>query len=205
METNKKNEVIENETMTLVLEEFNQELKSANQVNSDLVREVNTLNSKVDAIKSALDTQKPITVSTDVTPIENTLQEKFAEILAKIPQVIPVQHHHHFDKKDSKKFIIGGIILLLVIAISSGLSLSLWSENSLLHENALKFRMIRVVRPANAHWADSVYFKDPEAAEQITRKKEADRQTLEQAETNARQVQLDAERAKVRVEKLRKR
>ena len=64
--------------------------------------------------------------------------------------------------------------------------------------------MIRQVAPAIAHWADSVYFKDPQGAEQVTGKEEADEQTLKQAEANAREKQQAAEKAKKEAERLRK-
>jgi len=85
------------------------------------------------------------------------------ETVTKLPKVLPVRHHHHFEEK-SRGFLIGGIVCLMVTAISAGLCLSLYRENSRLQENDMKYRMIRQAYPKAVHWADSAYNQNPEEA-----------------------------------------
>lgn len=87
----------------------------------------------------------------------------FRDTISRLPKVLPVRHHHHFEDR-SRGFVIGGIVCLLVTAISAGLCLSLYRENSRLRESEVRYRMIRQVFPDAAAWADSTYAQAPEKA-----------------------------------------
>lgn len=188
MDNSKKNEQVENEKFVLVMEEFNQEQQALNKTINDLVAQVNTLSNKTEAIKKELDKPKSISVNTDTKPFEKMVQQGFLAIKQSIPDIITVQHHHHFNER-SKGFIISAIILLLVTAGATGLCLSLWSENKLLHENALKYHMVRQINPRIARLTDSIYYNDPDEAEQATEKAEASEQDTKQPEINVREKQ----------------
>jgi len=183
MDNNKKNEQVENEKFVLVMEEFNQEQQAFNKTVNDLVAQVNTLSDKIEAIKKELDKPKPISVNVDTTSFENIVQQGFADIRRSIPNIIPVQHQHIFDRW-AKGFLISITSLSLFTAVSIGACMSLWSENKLLHANDLKFRMIRLTYPSTAVWADSVYYHDPDGAEQATEKVEASEQETVPPKTN---------------------
>jgi hypothetical protein len=65
----------------------------------------------------------------------------FQKTISELPKVLPVEHHHYFEDK-SKGFLIGGMVLLLVSALTVGLSLGLYRENTRMKENDIKYRMI---------------------------------------------------------------
>ena len=96
----------------------------------------------------------------------------FRDTITKLPKVLPVRHHHHFEDR-SQGFVIGGIVCLLAAAISVGLCLSLYRENSRLRENDIKYRMIREAYPDAGRWVDSVYYLNPEEAEGRVRQLES--------------------------------
>ncbi|MEJ8802818.1 hypothetical protein [Pontibacter sp. H249] len=98
--------------------------------------------------------------------------DSFRDTITKLPKVLPVRHHHHFEDR-SRGFVIGSIVCLLAAAISVGLCLSLYRENSRLRENDIKNRMIRQTYPDAGHWVDSVYYLNPEEAERRVRQLES--------------------------------
>ena len=80
MDTTGKNEQIEKETLGLVLEEFTQEQKTANQSISDLITAVNTISNKVDDFKKELDKPKAVSVMTDTKPIQQIMQKGLTDV-----------------------------------------------------------------------------------------------------------------------------
>lgn len=80
MDTTRKNEHIEKETLGLVLEEFTQEQKTTNQTINNLVAAVNSISSKVDNFKQELDNPKSVSVTTDTKPIQQIMQKGFSDI-----------------------------------------------------------------------------------------------------------------------------
>ncbi|HEX8547212.1 MAG TPA: hypothetical protein VF691_09640 [Cytophagaceae bacterium] len=119
-----------------------------------------------------------------------------------IPEVVKVRHHHHFHDK-SKGFIIGAVVLLLVSAMAVGIAVSMWKENGRLNENSVKFRMIRLIYPEVAYWADTVYYKNPDEIEGITRKLESEQLTLEQALTTAKEKEKGTKQLRKRLNQFR--
>ncbi|MGI4751429.1 MAG: hypothetical protein ACRYFB_12420 [Janthinobacterium lividum] len=117
--------------------------------------------------------------------------------------VTQVKHHHHFEKK-SKWLLTGSIALLLLISIASGLCYGLYQQNCRLHDNDVKFRMVRQNLPIATRWIDSTFYHDPEDAERVTEKLEAQAQALAEAEAIARQKLQEAKDAKSAVRKLKK-
>lgn len=92
----------------------------------------------------------------------------FRETISQLPKVLPVRHFHHFED-GFRSFVIGGIVCLLTAAIAAGLSFSLYRENDRLQENNFKYSMLRQAYPDVVHWADSVYYQNPEEAERKIR------------------------------------
>ena len=80
MDTTRKNEQIEKETLGLVLEEFTQEQKTTNQNINDLISAVNTIGSKVDDFKKELDKPKAVSVMTDTKPIQQIMQKGLTDV-----------------------------------------------------------------------------------------------------------------------------
>ena len=117
--------------------------------------------------------------------------------------VTEVKHHHHFENR-SKWWLTGGIVLLLLISIVSGLYYSLYRENRRLHDNDVKFRMVRQNLPIATRWIDSAFYHDPQGAERDIEKQEAQALAVAQAEALARQKLQEAKEAKSAVRKLKK-
>jgi hypothetical protein len=109
------------------------------------------------------------------TPVKQAeeLTEIVNRIVRKLPEKIPAVIKHQIDRK-SKGLITGAVILVLTTAICSGLAFSFWRENRRLHDNDIKFRMIRQNYPDKAYWADTTFYKNPDGVEAVTEKLEAE-------------------------------
>ena len=116
-----------------------------------------------------------------------------------LPELIKVKRYHHFEDK-SKGFIIGAMVLLIVSALAIGMAISMWKENGRLNENSVKFRIIRQGYPNVAHWADTIYHRDPLEMKEFVEKIEAERLATERAEIAAREK---VQSAKQRLRELR--
>lgn len=120
------------------------------------------------------------------------------------PQQSRVKHHHHFDLQ-SRGFIISAAILLIVVsAISVGIAVTNSRENNRLQSSDVRFRMIRQVNPEIVAWTDSIYYKNPELAEQETIKREAHEMILKDAEALLKQKQEETKKAQKILRKLKK-
>ena len=126
--------------------------------------------------------------------------QKSIETISKESQV---RHHHHFDLQ-SKGFIISAAILLIVSAISVGIAVTNSGENNRLHAMDVKYRMIRQVNPEIAAWTDSIYYHNPELAEQETAKREAHELVVKDAEALLKQKQQETKNAQILLKKLKK-
>ena len=114
-----------------------------------------------------------------------------------------IKHHHHFDIK-SRAFIISAAILLIVCAISVGIAVTNSDENSRLHAMDVKYRMVRQINPEIAAWTDSIYYQNPELAEQETEKREAHELVVKDAEALLKQKQQETKNAQNLLKKLKK-
>ncbi len=103
----------------------------------------------------------------------------FRETITRLPKELPVRHHHHFEDR-ARNFILGGMACLLMTAVSTGLCFRLYQENGRLEESDTKYRMIRQTFKEAALWADSVYYSNPEQAEQEIKLLEAQASTQQQ-------------------------
>ncbi len=123
--------------------------------------------------------------------------------LALIPKVIPVRNHHHVDVK-TKPWIIAGILLLIFVALSTGLSIYLWTANNRLEANDIKFRMTRQMYPVQANEADAEYTHDPIAMEKLTVKYETEALERSKAADVVEQKEREAKEAKHKLDQLKK-
>lgn len=137
---------------------------------------------------------------------ENTLVSQISNLhnsIKTFPQQSSVKHHHHFDLQ-SRGFIISAAISLIVSAISVGIAVTNSRENNRLQSSDVRFRMIRQVNPQIVAWTDSVYYKNPERAEQETIKLEAHEMVLKDAEALLKQKQEETKNAQSILKKLKK-
>ncbi|MDO6389561.1 hypothetical protein Q4E40_05450 [Pontibacter sp. BT731] len=116
-------------------------------------------NSQFEELKALLKRHDLSVQALQIYALIASLQEK----ITKLPKVLPVRHHHYFEDR-SRGFVIGGIVCLLTVAISVGLSFSLYRENSRLEESDIKYRMVRQAYPDAVHWADSAFHQNSEDA-----------------------------------------
>ena len=123
--------------------------------------------------------------------------------VAQIPEVIPVRHHHHVDVK-TKPFIYAGTVLLILVAVSNGLNIYLWTETSRLHENDVKFRMVRQMFTKQANTADSFYTKAPIKMEKLTDQLETEALERTKAADIAGQKEREAKEAKTKMYELQR-
>jgi hypothetical protein len=126
--------------------------------------------------------------------------QKSIETISKQSQV---SHHHHFDMQ-SRGFIISAAILLIVSAISVGIAVTNSGENNRLHAMDVKYRMVRQINPEIAAWTDSIYYQNPELAEQETEKREAHELVIKDAEALLKQKQQETRNAQILLKKLKK-
>lgn len=127
--------------------------------------------------------------------------ERFSTLIRELPEEIRILYR--FEDK-TKGFVIGGIILLLFSSVSVGISFHLWSENGRLHENDIKFRIVRQIAPSAACKADTIYYRNPEGMERKTKQLEAEQQAIARAEAAAKELKEKADFAKGEVLKLKK-
>ena len=78
------------------------------------------------------------------------------------------------------------------------------TKNSRLHENDIKFRIVRQIKPNAAYQADTIYYQNPEEIEKKTKQLEVEQLAIAQAEAAAKEIKEKADRAKERVLKLKK-
>ncbi len=130
--------------------------------------------------------------------------ERFSVLIRALPEEIKVRTLHRFEDKNNG-FIMGGIILLLFSSASVGISFHLWSENRRMHENDVKFRIVRQIASNVAYKADTLYHRNPMKMEKRTRQLEAEQLAIAKAEAVAKEIEEKADRAKENVRKLKRR
>lgn len=194
------------------MKKIEEQLESIEEVLSVLIKKTSAIEGLIERSD-----QMPDTANNDIIteikshvlklPTANTLLGTLTAIQESIqflPRKTKVENYHHFDLK-SKGFIISAAILLIVSALSVGIAVSAFRENTRLKKNDFKYRMVRQVYPTAAAWADSTYFKNPESAVSETEKLEARELVLKDAEKLFKQKQQETKNAQNILRKLRKR
>lgn len=75
MDAAEKTENIEKKSLMLVLEEFTQEQERHSKSINDLVAAVNGLTDRFKSFEEKLDNPKPLTISTDTTPVQDIVKK----------------------------------------------------------------------------------------------------------------------------------
>lgn len=130
--------------------------------------------------------------------------DRFSVLIRALPEEIKVRTLHRFEDK-TKGFVIGGVVLLLFSSASVGISIHLWSENGRMHENDIKFRMVRQIEPNVAYKVNTLFHRNPVEMEKKTKQLEAEQLAIAQAEAAAEETKEKADRAKENVLQLKKR
>jgi hypothetical protein len=131
--------------------------------------------------------------------IQGTLAE-VKPIVEGIRKLLPIRVRHQFDFT-TKGWIIAGMMLLIITAICTGLCGYLWTENSRMQANDIKFRMIRQVYPIQGNWADSYYSKNPEGMEDTTAKLEEQALERSSAQDRIEQAERKVKQARQQLKK----
>ncbi len=177
---------------------------------AELAAEIRTLITAFNGMQSKEMPERDTTSSEEIKALRAQLSDDFVNKIEGLERrvkgfltEIPVRHQHHFDLR-SKGFIIGSVILLITTAISVGLCFGYMRENSRLHENDIKFRMIRQQVPTVSTWADTTYLANPEFTKQQTEDLEAKETARNQAEAAAKQKEHVAKQARKEADSLRR-
>lgn len=131
--------------------------------------------------------------------IQKTLAE-VKPIVEVIRNSMPVKVKYQLDPAN-KGLIIAGMMLLIITAISVGLCGYLWTENSRMQANDIKFRMIRQVYPVQANWADKYYNDNPEGMKDTTIKLEEQALERSSAQDRVEQAEREVKEAKHQLRK----
>jgi hypothetical protein len=139
MDTTKKLDEVEKQTIQLVLEEHTQEQANNTKAVNDLVAAVNTLTGRVNDLDAKLDEPKPIIVSADTRPVQEIVKKgvtdmKFIVGTKPVPVVKKLQILL-FPEQDAKLFykIVFGrwfLFLVLMLLTTDVYDFSIhWSDN----------------------------------------------------------------------------
>jgi hypothetical protein len=139
MDTTRKVESIQKDTLELVLEEFAEEQKSNTKSLNDLVTAVNGLSGKLSSFEEKLNNPKSVSVSVDAKPIQDIVRKGIADIvLAAASQPKSLVRKFQillFPEQDAKLFykVVFGrwfLMLLLMLFVSCLYKFSIhWSDN----------------------------------------------------------------------------
>ena len=105
----------------------------------------------------------------------------------KIPTSLQIKHH---VAPNSNGVLSITITLLLTTVFSLALAITNYRENKILKDNDIKYRMFRYQLPSLNQTIDSLYYKNPEKAEQVISKLEAEIELRKAAE----EKRLEAEK-----------
>jgi len=139
MDTSKKSDTVENETLQLVLEEHTQEQVNNTKAINDLITAVNSLTGKFKEFEEKLERPKQVNVSTDTRPIQEIMKKGVTDmrIIAGTKPVPVVKKFQLllFPERDAKLFynIVFGrwfLFLILMLLITNLYNFSVhWSDN----------------------------------------------------------------------------
>ncbi|NGF54888.1 hypothetical protein G5B35_18845 [Parapusillimonas sp. SGNA-6] len=123
--------------------------------------------------------------------------------IGSLPTQIEVRLRHRFEGRTR----IYGLIFLLgmiIMALTTGAWIASRRENAQLRESDLKYRYHRLTIPDAALHADTLYQHNPDGFHKMVLLMEAQRQALQRAETNARQKEAEALKAREKLEDLKR-
>jgi hypothetical protein len=139
MDTTKKLDEAEKQTIQLVLEEHTQEQANNTKAVNDLVAAVNTLTGRVSELEAKLDKPRPINLSADTRPIQEIVKKGVTDMKFIVgTKPVPVVKKFQillFPEQDAKLFykIVFGrwfLFLVLMLLITDLYNFSIhWSDN----------------------------------------------------------------------------
>ena len=139
MDTTKKLDEVEKQTIQLVLEEHTQEQANNTKAVNDLVAAVNTLTGRVNDLDAKLDKPKPIIVSADTRPVQEIVKKGVTDMKFIVgTKPVPVIKKFQillFPEQDAKLFykIVFGrwfLFLILMLLTTDLYNFSVhWSDN----------------------------------------------------------------------------
>jgi hypothetical protein len=139
MDTSKKLDEVEKQTIQLVLEEHTQEQANNTKAVNDLVVAVNALTGRVNDLDAKFDKPKPIIVSADTRPVQEIVKKGVTDMKLIVgTKPVPVVKKFQillFPEQDAKLFykIVFGrwfLFLVLMLLITDLYNFSLhWSDN----------------------------------------------------------------------------
>jgi len=139
MDTTKKLDEVEKQTIQLVLEEHTQEQANNTKAVNDLVVAVNTLTGRVNDLDAKIDKPKPINVSADTRPVQEIVKKGVTDMKFIVgTKPVPVVKKFQillFPEQDAKLFykIVFGrwfLFLVFMLLITDLYNLSIhWSDN----------------------------------------------------------------------------
>ena len=132
-----------------------------------------------------------------------TALEEQKKAISEMPQRIKVNVEHRITGRQ-RPYIITGAILVLVSVLSLFASFQLWRSNSALFASDIKIRMVRLFYPQISLDIDSVYRKNPKELKIWVEQEEERLRALRKAEESARQSTEQAERAREKVNRLKR-
>lgn len=110
-----KQDISGNEKLEILLEEFADEQKSANQKYDDLVKAFNELSTKVNSFEDNLKNHKVIAPEPDVKPIQQIVEkgkEEIKQMIATALRGTRTDHWRIFLESDAKKWVVVLLISL---------------------------------------------------------------------------------------------
>jgi regulator of replication initiation timing len=191
------------------MKKIEEQLESIEEVLTHLVKKISGIEETIEKMAADNTTRNllaDLKSSLTKMPSGQQFQAQMSGIQTSIdnlPKQSQVKHHHHFDLR-SRGFIISAAILLIVSAISVGIAVTNSGENSRLHAMDVKYRMVRQFNPEIVAWIDSIYYQNPELAEQETEKREAHELVVNDAEALLKQKQQETKNAQNLLKKLKK-
>jgi hypothetical protein len=139
MDTTKKLDEVEKQTIQLVLEEHTQEQANNTKAVNDMVAAVNTLTGRLTELDAKLDKPKPIIVSADTRPVQEIVKKGVTDMKFIVgTKPVPVVKKFQillFPEQDAKLFykIVFGrwfLFLVLMVLMTDLYKLSVhWSDN----------------------------------------------------------------------------
>lgn len=201
--------VKDQQEIVVLMDKRVQQLEKKQSENKDYSAELAQINKKLEHVATVEDlaelqasnNSQIATMGADIMDIkeQQTIQ---GNIMSELPKRMKFQIEHRFTDQQ-RPYIIACVVMLLVWALSLFVSIQLYQENSTLHDNDIKFRMVRLFYPHVTLDIDSTYSASPKELEKWIKQEEERLHAIRKAEENAEQSEQEAKKAKENAKKAR--
>lgn len=120
------------------------------------------------------------------------------------PKTMEVKIRHRFEGR-TRILALVFMASLTTASVSTGLWYGSWRENARLRPGDLKYRYQSLTQPQSTLHTDTVYSRDPAGFRRMVEQLEAGEKALARAEALAREKETEAQKAKQKVEQLKRR